>query len=140
MTGSPYLRPAVSNGHPGEQQLIRQWWYEQHEAKGALVWEYYLEGCYLDAIWFPDAEGNGVEFPGLKAPITFPIAGKRIVICEAKLRLTPELIGQALVYGAFAKRRGADIQSIVVFAATGSDSMRAAATALGLQVVMTGPP
>ena len=48
----------------------------------------YLEECYLDAIWFPDAEGQGVEFPGLKAPTKFPVTGKRVVLCEAKLRLT----------------------------------------------------
>ena len=136
--GAPYLRPAVSNGHPGEQALIRQWWFEQHGAKGALVWEYYLEECYLDAVWFPDATEHGVEFPGLKVATKFPLAGKRIVLCEAKLRLTPELIGQALVYGAFAKRRGAEIQSIVVFVATGSEPMKAAAEEMGLQVVMTG--
>jgi hypothetical protein len=58
------------------------------------------------------------------------------VLCEAKLRLTPELIGQALVYGSFARRLGAKVQSIVIFAEKGSESLQEAAKELGLEVVM----
>jgi hypothetical protein len=71
----PYLRPTVSNGHPREQALIRRWWHETQGARGRLVWEYYLGDCYLDAMWFPEAEGEGMEVSGARASILFPIAG-----------------------------------------------------------------
>ena len=102
-----------------------------------MVWEYYLAGCYLDAVWFPEANGRENEASGLRAAARFPIAVVPVVLCEAKLRLTPELIGQALVYGAFARRIGANVRSIVIFAETarGSD-LKAAAEDLGLTVVL----
>lgn len=116
--------------------MIRRWWHEEQGARGRIVWEYFLEECYADAIWFPDAEGNGSESPGTGANKSFPIKRKAIVLCEAKLRLGPELIGQALVYGVLARSAGANIRSTVIFAQSGSPSMRSAAEALGLQVVL----
>lgn len=85
MTSVDYARPAVSNGNPDEQALIRRWWHEQHGARGCLVWEYYLGDCYLDAMWFPEAGEQGVEFSGANAPTKFPISGRSVVLCEAKL-------------------------------------------------------
>lgn len=136
---STYEKTAVSNGHPKEQALIRRWWHEVHGARGRMVWEYYLGDCYLDAMWFPDAPEHGAEYPGTSAVTRFPIDGARVVLCEAKLRLTPELVGQALMYGAFARRAGARVSSITVFAETGKPAFVAAAEELGLQVVLSQP-
>lgn len=136
MTATYYLRQSISNGHSHEQALIRRWWHEVHGARGRIVWEYYLGDCYLDAMWFPDADEHGVEYPGVAAPSRFPIKGAKVVLCEAKLRLTPELIGQALVYGSLARRAGADIQSIVVFSQKGRPAFATAAEDLGLKVVL----
>ena len=72
-----YLRTPVSNGNPVEQALIRQWWHEEHGAKGRLVWEYYLGDCYLDAMWFPDADVEREEHAGTGAPRRFPFGGRR---------------------------------------------------------------
>ena len=119
-----YLRPPISNGNPVEQALIRGWWHEEQGAKGRLVWEYYLGDCYLDAMWFPDAAATGEEQPGTGAPKRFPLAGAGVVLCEAKQRLTPELIGQALVYGVFARRGGAEVRSTVIFAESGGGPSR----------------
>ena len=130
-----YLRPSVSNGHPREQALIRRWWQEVHRGRGALVWEYYLGNCYLDAMWFPDTQ-NGGEFPGVGAPAAFPILGVPVVLCEAKRRLTAELIGQALVYRSFARRAGADVRSTTIFAETAHPEFKLAAEDLGLEVVL----
>jgi hypothetical protein len=138
MSVSNYDRPPVSNGHPKEQALIRRWWHEVHAARGRLVWEYYLGDCYLDAMWFPDADETAAEYPGTSAPTRFPIAGATVVLCEAKLRLTPELVGQALMYGAFARRAGAEIRSMVIFAETGKAAFVSAAEELGLDVVLPG--
>jgi hypothetical protein len=138
MTFDDYIRPAISNGHPKEQALIRRWWHEIHGARGRLVWEYYLGDCYLDAMWFPEVDETAMEYPGIAAPIRFPIAGASVVLCEAKLQMTPELVGQALMYGTFAKRAGADIRSITVFAETGKPAFVSAAEELGLQVVISG--
>lgn len=136
MTLADYVRPSVSNGHPREQALIRRWWHEAHGARGRLVWEYYLGECYLDAMWFPDVNDDGAEYSGLAAPSKFPIFGVPVVLCEAKSYLNPQVIGQALVYGAFARRAGVDVRSIVVFAEKASPAFRAAAEDLGLQVVV----
>lgn len=133
-----YLRPPISNGHPEEQALIRRWWHEVHGARGQMVWEYYLGDCYLDGMWFPDAPTTAVEHPGTGAASRFPIASTRVVICEAKLRLTPELVGQALIYGSFARRAGAAVESIVIFAQTAKPAFVVAAKELGLEVVL--PP
>jgi hypothetical protein len=134
---SDYLRAPVSNGNPTEQALIRRWWHEEHGAKGRLVWEYYLGGCYLDAMRFPEAAEAGQEFSGAGAPKRFPLHGVPVVLCEAKQRLTPELIGQALVYTVFARRASADVRSTVIFAESGGDSFRSAAEELGLRVVLS---
>ena len=134
-----YLRTPVSNGNPVEQALIRQWWHEEHGAKGRLVWEYYLSDCYLDAMWFPDADVEREEHAGTGAPRRFPLAGAGVVLCEAKHRLTPELIGQALVYSVFARRAGAEVRSTVIFAQAGGDAFKTAAEALGLRVVLQPP-
>jgi hypothetical protein len=131
-----YLRAAISNGPASEQALIRRWWHEKQGARGHIVWEYYLSGCYLDAIWFPESDDHGSEYPGLSAPAKFPIAGAPVVLCEAKVRLNPELIGQALVYGTFARRAGADVRSIMVFAETAPPAIRLAGEDLGLEVVL----
>lgn len=56
-----YKKSSLSNGNVDEQALIRRWWYEEKNAQGALVWEYHLEGRYLDAVYFPDSELNEVE-------------------------------------------------------------------------------
>jgi hypothetical protein len=136
MTATDYLRPAISNGNPQEQALIRRWWHQVHGARGRLVWEYYLGDCYLDAMWFPEAVDDGAEYPGVGAPVKFPFAGLRVVLCEAKLRLTPELVGQALMYGAFARRAGADVRSIVIFAQDARPAFVSAAGDHGLQVVL----
>jgi len=139
MSFADYLRTPVSNGNPVEQALIRQWWHEEQGAKGRLVWEYYLGDCYLDAMWFPDADIEGEEHPGTGAPRRFPLAGASVVVCEAKQRLTPELIGQALVYSVFARRAGADVRSTVIFAQAGGDAFKTAAEDLGLAVVLRPP-
>ena len=137
MSESNYRHPAVSNGHSGEQALIRKWWYETHDAKGCIVWEYYLGDCFVDAMWFPELSGRGIEMPGLGGSAKFPIVGVPVVLCEAKLRLTPELIGQALLYGSIARRMGADVRSIFVFSETvRSPAFKTAAEELGLQVVL----
>src|SRR5581483_9181288 len=136
MSADHYIRPPVSNGHPREQALIRRWWNEVHGARGRLVWEYYLGDYYLDAMWFPEASERGIEHSGVGAPTLFPISGVPVVLCEAKLRLTPELIGQALVYGSFARRAGARVQSIVIFANEARPAFEAAAADLGLTVVV----
>src|SRR5678815_2735548 len=98
-TLNPYARPAICNGNPHEQALIRRWWHEEHNGKGRLVWEFPLSGCWVDAIWFPEAPCSGAEEFGLRLPTRFPLKGQSIVICEAKhRRVNPSLIGQALVY------------------------------------------
>ncbi len=131
-----YHQDAISNGNPREQALIRRWWHEQHGARGILVWEYFLKGCYLDAMFFPIGSVPGVEQSGLKAPVKFPIKEKSVILCEAKVRLTPELVGQALVYTSFARSLQARVLETVIFAETGSQELRVAAEDLGLKVIM----
>ena len=138
---SPFLRKSVTNGNPHEQALIRRWWHEHHHAGGRLVWEYPLCGRWVDAIWFPDAPDNAIEQSGLKLPSRFPITGTRVVLCEAKhLQVTPALIGQALVYAAFARRAGAIIERTVIFADAAAPDLYAAAVDLGLEVVVSSTP
>ena len=133
---SEFLRDPVSNGSSEEQALIRRWWHKEHEAQGRVVWEYHFKGNrYADAIWFPDADGS-FEEEGKEVSKRFPLAENGIVLCEAKDELTPELVGQALVYRQFALYAGALVRETVVFAETGSDSMRRAALDLGLTVVI----
>lgn len=131
-----YLRPPVCNGNPREQALIRRWWHEAHGARGQLFWEYHLDGCYLDALWIPDAGGDGVELPGAAAPKAFAIDAIPVVLCEAKRQLTPELIGQALVYAVLARHFGAEVRSTVIFAERARPTLQMAAEALGLEVVL----
>jgi hypothetical protein len=102
------------------------------------VWEYYLGDCYLDAMWFPDWPGRETEVSGLGAASKFPIAGVPVVLCEAKIRLTPELIGQGLLYGVLARRLGAQVRSTIIFVeSTPADSFKTAAEELGLKVVLS---
>lgn len=136
MSTADYLRPAVCNGHPVEQALIRRWWNEAHGARGCLVWEYYLGDCYADAVWFPDAAETGAEHPGTRAVAKFPMSGASVVLCEGKLRLTPELIGQAVVYRFLARAAGANVQYVVLFAESASPGFQAAAEDAGFQVVV----
>jgi hypothetical protein len=140
MLTSDYVRPAVCNGHPIEQALIRRWWHEVHGGRGRLVWEYYLGDCYADAIWFPEADEIGGEHPGTQAAAKFRLAGTPVVICEAKLRLTPELIGQGVVYRHLARTAGANVRSVVLFAQRSSDPFQAAAEDVGFQVVVQHGP
>jgi hypothetical protein len=133
-----YLRKPITNGNAHEQALIRRWWHEQHKAQGRLVWEYPLCGHWVDAIWFLDVTDNAVEESGPKLPSRFPISGARIVICEAKHRhVTPALVGQALVYSAFARRAGAIVERTVIFADAVAPKIYAAAVDLGLEVVVS---
>ena len=131
-----YLQDSVSNGIAREQALIRRWWHEQHSAQGVLVWEYYLEGKYADAIWFPNTSESGVERPGKQTARSSPLADQEVVMCEAKADLTPEVVGQALVYTFFAKRAGARVAETLVFTETGGQAMREAASGLGLTLVV----
>lgn len=135
-----YLRPAISNGIPREQALIRRWWHEQHGAAGRIVWEYYLRGKYADAIWFCCEPEGGLEAPGTQAPRRFPLKGQEVVVCEAKSDVTPEVIGQALVYTVFARQEGATVLETVVFAERGSEDMQFAARELGVSVVVERLP
>jgi len=126
----------VSNGIPGEQALIRRWWHEQHDAHGRIVWEYHLEGFYADALWLPDEPGRDQESPGKNTAHLYPLADRRVVLCGAKLRLTPELVGQALVYAALIRETGAILAETIIFCATGSPRMQEVARSLGLGVVV----
>jgi hypothetical protein len=83
-----YQRPSISNGNPHEQAMIRKWWYEQHQAKGCMIWEYCLHGLYADAVWFLNEPLVGKEEPGLQTAKRFPVNGKEVVLCEAKMNLT----------------------------------------------------
>ena len=110
-----YLRDPISNGNKYEQALIRRWWYEEHQAQGLMVWEYHMEGRYQDAIFFPNATESGIESNGKDAPQRYPLKDQEVLLCEAKMNLTPELIGQALVYRQFASHAGAIIRKCLVF-------------------------
>ena len=131
-----FIKKPFSNGHPLEQAMIRKWWHEEHKAHGRLVWEYYLEGRYLDAIWFHDGNVSGVEEDGVSAPKRFPLAGKRVTLCESKIKLTPELIGQALVYRQFAIKVRALVQDVYIFSESADSAMFTAASELGLKPVV----
>lgn len=133
---APYLTGSVSNGNPREQALIRRWWHEKQGARGRMVWEYCLGDLYADGVWFPDAPELGCEEPGRGATNRFPLSGRTVVLCEAKIKLTPELIGQALVYRVLARRAGARVQESVIFAEKGSAVMSETARELGLTLVL----
>jgi hypothetical protein len=116
-----YLRPAISNGHPVEQALIRRWWYENHNAQGLIVWEYCFKGtgCYADAVWFPSAGRRREERPGQEVSTRFPLQESPVVLCEAKLTLNCALLGQALLHTKLAQLAGAHVQETVVLAESG---------------------
>ena len=127
-----YLKDSISNGNKHEQALIRKWWYNEHKARGLIVWEYYMEGRYQDAVWFPNVAGTCNEADGKNAPQLYPLKNQEVVLCEAKLDLTPELIGQALVYKQFAQHAGALIRSCVIFSETAKEQMVSVAKELNL--------
>ena len=129
-----YVAAPVSNGNPAEQAMIRRWWKTERDSIGELVWEYHVEGRYIDAVLFLDGEG-GSEQPGKLTASKFPLKGQRIHICEAKQVLNPELIGQALVYSCFARNAGASLDGVSVFCQVASPQMIAAAQELGLNVI-----
>jgi len=131
-----FLRASVSNGNPREQALIRRWWHTEHGGRGTIVWEYCLEGLYADAIWFPDTGETGKEESGQQTATRFPLKGREIYLCEAKVFLTPELIGQALVYRWYVEKAGATVKGVVIFAESDPQNRRQAAAALGLVVVV----
>ena len=135
-----YVQTAVSGGIPREQALIRRWWHENQNAIGLLVWEYYLgDGNYADAIWFPDEEKFLGERPEQKVSKVFPIAGRKVILCESKLTLSHGLIGQALVYRALALRAGAEVLEVITFSEIASPTMIQIARDLGLKVVASQP-
>ena len=131
-----YLKDSISNGNKIEQALIRRWWHEKHNAKGTIVWEYYLEGRYQDAIWFPNSTESGKEYSGRNAPQLHPLKDQEVILCEAKITLSPELIGQALVYKQFAIHADAIVKECAIFSETANDSMINAAKELGLSPVV----
>jgi hypothetical protein len=109
-----YLRPSISNGNRQEQAMIRKWWYEQHDARGCMAWGYCLHGLYADNIWFPNEPFTGKEEPGQQTGKRFPLEGKEVMLCEAKMILSPELIGQALVYSWYIKQEGAMLRETML--------------------------
>ncbi|MCA9471739.1 MAG: hypothetical protein MRJ96_04505 [Nitrospirales bacterium] len=115
-----YLKDSISNGNPREQALIRRWWAEEQGSKGLLVWEYYIDGRYADCLWFLDDIRDGQEASGKQSSGTFPLTGRRIVLCEAKHDLNPEVIGQALVYSRFAIAAGGHLEKTIIFSETAS--------------------
>jgi hypothetical protein len=130
---SPYRLPSVSNGNPIEQELIRRWWHESMKAAGQLVWEYYLEGMYADAVLFLDRTPEGVEQPGRLVAERFPLRGQRVILCEAKVpALTPELIGQAVAYRSVLLSQGARLEAVNIFSITASRRMIIVAREMGL--------
>ncbi len=120
----------------GRPALIRRWWIEEQSARGLLVWEYYLNGRYADCFWFIDDMCHGQEASGHRATQLYPLKNQRVALCEAKVDLTPEVIGQALVYSRFAIRKGAQLEKIFVFSETGSKPMQDIAVDLGLEVII----
>ena len=89
-----------------------------------------------DKVTGANAPGTAVEEPGERAAKRFPLKGNEVVLCEAKVSLTPGLIGQALVYKQFALRAGALVRETVVFAEAGARSLREVVQELGLTVVI----
>jgi hypothetical protein len=130
-----YLRDSISNGNPREQALIRRWWHEVCGGTGEIVWEYCIQGYYADAIWFRHSSRHGHENPGTRTAERFPLDGQKIVLCEAKLKLSPELIGQALVYRSLFSRAGAIVERTVLFSEAAHPVLSSVANELGLEVV-----
>jgi hypothetical protein len=132
----PFLRKSISNGHAKEQAMIRRWWHTTHGARGRIVWEYYFKSAWPDAIWFPNDACVGVEEDGQQAAVLFPIRGAEVVLCEAKMKLTSQLIGQAAVYTWVLKQAGAHVRETVIFAQADPSAIRGAAESLGFTVVV----
>jgi hypothetical protein len=131
---SKYLLPPISNGNPIEQALIRRWWHEYYQASGLLVWEYYIGGNYIDAVWFPNSNQLG-EVPGRQTNKLYPLHGNEVVLLEAKERfLSHGLIGQALVYKVLVEETGAILREVCILAQYDSRFMMSAAKKLGLSV------
>lgn len=135
---SPYLMPSVSNGIPAEQAMIRRHWREQLGGVGVLVWEYHLDGYYADAVVFTELGPAGSEERGVDTSGRYPLVGASVITLEAKERLTPELIGQALVYNAIAESHGARVTSKIICAAKGTEQMSEIARGLGLTPIVRG--
>ena len=91
-----------------------------------------MEGRYQDTIWFPNMAGSCNEADGKNAPQLYPLKNQEVVLCEAKIDLTPELIGQALVYKQFAQHSGAIIKNCVIFSETAKEQMVCVAKELNL--------
>lgn len=132
---SEFLRAPVSNGNPREQALIRRWWLDSCRGKGEIVWEYHIDGYYIDAIWIKDSPNHGKENPGRETSIKFPLKGQKIVLCEAKIKLTPELIGQALVYSKLLDKTGPEIEGTIIFCERSNAAITSVAIEFGLRVV-----
>ncbi|MBP6015558.1 MAG: hypothetical protein KA586_02475 [Candidatus Promineofilum sp.] len=132
---SEYLLPSISNGNQIEQALIRKWWYINHQGRGLLIWEYYMLGNYIDAVWFPNST-DSKELYGKGISKLYPLSGHEVVLLEAKGKLSHGLIGQGLVYKVLAERAGAIIQDVCIFAQSGTETMEFAARTLGLSVVV----
>ena len=92
---------------------------------------------YQDAILFPNSSGFGIEKDGKSAPQLHPLKNQEVILCEAKLDLTPELIGQALVYKQFAGHSGAIIKECVIFSETAKEQMINVAKELSLIPVVS---
>ena len=131
---SDYLQPSISNGNPIEQALIRRWWHEKYQSRGLLVWEYYVEGNYIDAVLFPNSTQSG-EVPGRRTKKLYPLRGNEVIWLEAKERgLSHGLIGQGLVYRVLVERAGALVRDVCILAQHGTETMAFAARSLGLSV------
>ena len=129
-----YLKESVSNGNPIEQALIRRWWQEKHYGLGLLVWEYFVNGKYIDAVWFPNSTQSG-EVPGIATNKLYPVADIEVVLLEAKaVDLSYGLIGQALVYKVLLEGKGAVIRDVVILAQSGEEYMIHAVMKLGLSI------
>jgi hypothetical protein len=131
---SKYLQPSKSNGIQVEQALIRRWWHENHQGRGLLVWEYHVEGHFIDAVWFTNST-KSEEVYGKGISKLNPLLGNEIVLLEAKEKsLSYELIVQALVYRVLAERSGGEIRDVCILAQYSDAKTEFAARTLGLSV------
>ena len=69
--------------------------------------------CYIDAVWIKDNSNHNKEFSGRKTRARFPVSGEHVVVCEAKMKLNPELIGQALTHSFLLERAGATVDRAI---------------------------
>jgi hypothetical protein len=77
-----------------------------------------------------------VSSPGIAAFARFLLEGQRAVVCEAKERLTREVMSQALVYRKLAQKAGAHVDRTVIFAARAPEWLKEIAEELVLEVVV----